>query len=293
MWTRLLRRALELVQWIERRPKVALGALVSVAIAISALAWEPSPSRSVAAASFNIENYPRSDEQIAEAFALIRSLDVAMLGVQEIRDPESFDRAARAHLGESWRFVYADGPHPQKVGLLYDSARFELLEVRTHRETLIGRRAKPALEVRLEPFDGGEVVRAFVVHLTSGLGKSLRRREQLEALAPAIERAVESGERVIVLGDFNATTDVDRESIAALAARARLEWSSESLGCTSYWRRRDGCRGAALDHVLSSRAIERIEAAGACATEGCAERERCPHYCDVVSDHCPVRFELP
>jgi exonuclease III len=292
----LLRRVLDLVTWLERRPRAAVaGVLVGTFVsALLVLGARGSSQGSIAIATFNIENFPRSSTQVERALELIESLDVAALGVQEIRDPQAFARAARERLGPSWHFVDAEGPHAQRVGLLYDEHRLSLREAITHRETLIGDRAKPALEVRLSPRDGSRMVRIIVVHLTSGRSNAGLRREQLDALTPIVRNAVDSGERVALVGDFNAVTDEDRRTLAALAHATDLRWASEGLPCTSYWERSaGGCVGTPLDHVFLWRDTDAIEVRGACAEEGCDARENCPEYCDTVSDHCPVRFALP
>lgn len=243
--------------------------------------------------TFNIENYPQSERQVDGAFAAIRDLDVAALGVQEITLPEDFARAARERLGEDWRFVYPAESPAQRVGVLYDGARFELLETRTHRETLVYDGGKPMFEARLRSREDGERLRLFVVHLkAAGDGADVRRR-QLHAIRPVMAEAARSGDRVVLLGDFNATGPSDRDEIAALAEAAEMDWSSRDLACTSYWDRNDGCVGSALDHVLSTEVPRVTAARGPCETEGCERRDRCPTFHHDVSDHCPVTLELP
>jgi endonuclease/exonuclease/phosphatase family metal-dependent hydrolase len=114
------------------------------------------------------------------------------------------------------------------------------------------------------------------------------RARQFEALARVAADAKRSGERVVVLGDFNATEDDDRTDLAALARTADLQWATAGLACTAFWRRDDGCPRSRLDHVLVSEPPLRAVAAGACATEGCSWQKSCPLYVDEVSDHCRV-----
>lgn len=270
-----------------RRVLTALALLLAVTLLYQCIA--PGSAR---VATFNIENYPKSAQQEALAFDAIRSLDAVAIGVQEITDPGAFAAAARRRLGDAWRFVFADRGPEQRVGVLYDGGALELLSARTLRETEVYSGAKPALEARLAP-RAGDVLRLIVVHLKAAGDGAPRRREQLLALRPRIIEAMRTGERVVLLGDFNATGDEDRREIAALAEATGMAWASEGLGCTSYWSRRDGCVGTALDHVLTWRAPRGIRARGPCETEGCAARESCPIFHRDVSDHCPVTVDLP
>lgn len=286
----VLRFALRLVHFVERHPRASI-AIVAMTAATCVL-W-PSGREELALATFNIENYPRSDHQADRAFELVGDLDIDALAVQEIREPAHFEARARARLGPSWRFVHALGEHPQKVGVLFDRDELELLATETHRETMVGGRAKPAFEARFMRASDGSLLRFFVLHLASGSENVERRRQQLLAIEPVLRRAADSGERIAVAGDFNATSEEDRLVIEALSRRLGLAWASRALPCTSYWRRRDGCVGSALDHVMVSGEVERIEALGGCLTYGCDRRAECPPYRDAVSDHCPVRFVLP
>jgi endonuclease/exonuclease/phosphatase family metal-dependent hydrolase len=290
----LLRAALGLVRLVERRPRstaIALSGALSIGLGAVALSTWPADEH-LELATFNIENFPRSSQQAERVFALVAELDVDALAVQEIRDPPLFEQMARERLGPSWRFVFAEGDHPQKVGVLFDGDELVLLGTETHRETMVGGRAKPVFEARLARA-GGSVLRFFVVHLASGGEAIDRRRLQLDAIEPVLRRAVDSGEHLAIAGDFNATSESDRESIEAMSIRLGLSWASRDLACTSYWRRRDGCVGAALDHVLVSNPVLDIGARGGCLTDGCSARRECPRYRDEISDHCPIRFVVP
>jgi endonuclease/exonuclease/phosphatase family metal-dependent hydrolase len=242
-------------------------------------------------ATFNIENYPKSPEQPAAAFAMIAELDLDVLAVQEITDPSHFAAMARASLGPSWRFVHPRRGPEQRIGILYDRDRFDLLSVRELKQTIVYDGAKPALEARLRPRDGGDVLRIVTVHLKAGGEHFETRRLQLDALQPILRKAAKSDDRLVILGDFNATGDQDRSRIRTLADFVGIEWASEPLSCTSYWDRSDGCIGTALDHVLTSEDVE-AEAMGPCRTEGCDRKDRCPIFHREVSDHCPVLIEL-
>jgi endonuclease/exonuclease/phosphatase family metal-dependent hydrolase len=253
---------------------------------------EPLPPTRVA--TFNIENYPKSERQEEGAFALLKELQVSAVAVQEITEPRRFRKAARRRLGRKWRFAYPRNGPVHRIGVLYDRRVFKLESTRTYDETVIDGAGKPAFEARLKPQAGGRVVRMIAVHLKAGGEPSsvAMRQRQLRALRPVLVKAVTSKDRVYLLGDFNATSPEDRVEIASLAQASRLDWSSRELPCSSYWNRNDGCVGSPLDHVVAMEPPSSVAARGPCETEGCARRDRCPVFHAEVSDHCPVTVEL-
>jgi endonuclease/exonuclease/phosphatase family metal-dependent hydrolase len=264
---------------------LGLGALLATA------RCEREPLRIV---TYNIEDFPKSELQVEHAFRTIVGLEAPVVAVQEILDAKAFERAAKTELGSSWKVAVASDA--RAVGLLYDSDRLELRSTKQHE---IG--GRHVLEARLEPERGREL-RVFVVHLKAG-GREQDveiRRAQLDRLAPIVARAVaESDDEIVVLGDFNATQEQDRQSLRRFAARTGLRWSSESLECTAYWSRRgpDGleledCVGSALDHVFTRSPARAIAAKGLCEDLGCDGGLSCPVSRFLVSDHCPVLTEL-
>ncbi|MCC7535978.1 MAG: endonuclease/exonuclease/phosphatase family protein [Deltaproteobacteria bacterium] len=288
---------------VSARRRVAGGGLLAFAVAAALALATPLDECSIGGgtriASFNIEHFPKNDRQVAGAFAAIAELQAPVVGVQEITDPARFAREARARLGDSWRFVAARNGNDHKVGVLFDSARMTLLSAREHTGTIVVKGAKPVLEARLvareeqqaAEDDPSRVVRLFVVHLKSGADNHGVRARQLRALTIILAASRDSGERIVVVGDFNATQDEDRRAISELAERTELVWASEGLGCTCYWARRDGCLASALDHVLTSVPAD-VEARGPCETEGCDPQGRCPVFHSEVSDHCPLTADV-
>jgi endonuclease/exonuclease/phosphatase family metal-dependent hydrolase len=275
-----------------RRIALAAGAaLVAVA------AWAGlRPGRSGSAppparvGTFNIEEFPKSRDQIDGAFALIATLHVDVLAVEEVFDARAFADAAHARLGARWDFASDRGA--RGLGVLYDAERYRLASVRRYDETRIDGRGKPSLAVALEPRAGGLPLRVLVVHLQSGSeARGLRARQHAAVDRIAAELRAEPGQ-LVVLGDFNATDDADRSDLAALARSRGLTWATRDVACTAFWRRSDGCPTSRLDHVLASSAPASVEVAGACA-DGCAARASCPAYRDEISDHCPVVVTIP
>jgi endonuclease/exonuclease/phosphatase family metal-dependent hydrolase len=244
-------------------------------------------------ATFNIEDFPKDRRQIEAVFEEIEAIRASFIAVQEIGEPEIFLREAQRRLGVRWDFAHVDtrpigdtrrGHH---IGVLFDSMKWRLIGTRIHEATrLEDGRNKPVLEVRLR--SGDLIVRVLVVHLKySTEGRAIRAR-QLAVLAPIVREVQRSGDRVVVLGDFNATELADRDDIAKLARDTGLVWASEPLACSAFWARSDGCPRSRLDHVLTWASPNRIHATGACETDGCEWQQACPVYAQHVSDHCPV-----
>jgi endonuclease/exonuclease/phosphatase family metal-dependent hydrolase len=269
-----------------RRWWIILGLVIAILILDRACSEE------ARIATFNIENYPKSPEQAAGAFAVLAGLDLDVVAVQEITDPVHFASTARSLLGERWRFLHPQLGPEQRVGILFDQERFKLLSVRELHETVVYPGAKPALEARLKPREGGRALRVITVHLKAGGEHEAIRKRQLDGLQAALTEAAVGSDRLVLLGDFNATGQPDRKRIRSLADELDLEWATEPLACTSFWDRADGCFGSALDHILSSSEPDEVQAMGPCKSEGCDRKDRCPIFHRQISDHCPVVLEL-
>lgn len=276
--------------------RAAIAALAALALLLAARACRHRPkARGDRLATFNIEEFPKDDRQVAGAFRLIAQLHADAIAVQEITAPAAFAAAARDRLGPQWRFASADvtpdgAPHPIAMGVLFDAGRFRLAAVRVHDATRVDGRGKPTVEVVLERA-GAPPLHLFVVHFKSGSAWRDLRLRQFRALANILAAASRTG-RIAVLGDFNSTEDGDRTDLAALAARAHLAWATERVACTAFWRREADCPTSRLDHVLTWTPARSVTVGGACA-EGCTARDRCPAYRDEVSDHCPVLVVMP
>jgi endonuclease/exonuclease/phosphatase family metal-dependent hydrolase len=266
--------------------------IAALAIGCAAVLWwsigREAPPLKVG--SFNIESFPQSERQVRGAFAALAALELDAVALQEITDPAAAAAAAARHLGRSWRAVFCQTCPEHRLGVLYDTDRLELLGTEEYPQLVLYPGARPAFEARLE--GAGRVLRIIVVHLKAGGDGGAVRERQLRALRPILQAAVASGDDVVLAGDFNSTADADRAAIAELAAATRTHWASREIECTCYWQRRESCFGAALDHVLTSRAGAEVSVGGGCADVGCQPGASCPSYRREVSDHCPVRVEL-
>ncbi len=275
---------------VRLHPRATLATLVGLTFA-GALALS-CPRTRVDLATFNIRDFPEADAQVEGAFETIAALDVPLIAVEEITDPARFIAAAHQHLGPSWRAEFGRTRNPQRpdrrrVGVLYDSAHYRATATHLHPLPGTNSTGRPALEVRLEPTRAGPNLRVFVVHLKSGSDSVETRARQIHALTSVVRKAVAGPDEVVVLGDFNSTGETDRANLATFANETGLNWATEDLGCTAYWKPQGKCSSSSLDHVFTSKP-SRAAARGPCETEGCEPGDSCPVFFDVVSDHCPV-----
>lgn len=240
-------------------------------------------------ATFNIENFPKHERQIAGAFDEIARLDAPIVGVQEITKVDVFRAEAKKRLGASWRFeaIGTGSVLDHHLGVLYDSARVKHVKTRVHDGTRLGSTHKPVMDVELRY--GSERVRVLVLHLKAGGENHPVRTRQHAALRRIVDDVKKSGARVVLVGDFNATGEADREDLA----RVPLRWLTEGLPCSAFRTQYDeGCPRSRLDHVFATDAAAHVRATGGCAEHGCGWQDRCPLYAVEVSDHCPVVVEL-
>jgi endonuclease/exonuclease/phosphatase family metal-dependent hydrolase len=276
---------------VDRLPRiVAVLSFVAAACAlVTTFIAAGEDERLLRVATFNIEYYPKSEAQAQRALDVIGALDAPLVAVQEITAPYHLANTARARLGDAWRLVVVN--HRMATGVLFDTRRFALVSTHTHVSTVVIPAAIPVFEVRFDDVETRERVRVFVVHWKAGGDNFPARKQQMDAFAPILDAARGSGDRIVVLGDFNATGDDDRVRIGALAKNARVEWATRALGCTCFWQRERDCVGSALDHILTTERVRSVRAAGECA-KGCPTTDRCPAWRDEVSDHCPVVVDL-
>jgi len=273
------------------RYRMRVTIVLAVVLALVAfLRCRDEPAPYVRVATFNIENFPKSTRQIVRAFEEIKQLDAPLVAVQEITNPEVFRVAAERRLGPTWKFEFIETGSvlEHRIGVLYDSAVVRHVKTRVHRGTeLEGGRHKPVLDVEFAR--GKHHVRVLVLHFKAGGENQPVRTRQHAALRRIIADVKKSGQAVVVLGDFNATGEADREDLA----RQDLRWLTQPLACTAFWNKEDeGCPRSRLDHVLSTQPAREVKALGGCAADGCDWQDRCPLYAVEVSDHCPVLVDV-
>ncbi|MCA8944032.1 MAG: endonuclease/exonuclease/phosphatase family protein [Planctomycetes bacterium] len=176
--------------------------------------------------TWNLEHFggrePRRTEQDVQAIAeFIRTLDVGVLAVQEVRNREAIGKLVE-QLGGEWNFVLgttgslsgADGIH---VGFLFDGAKVEFVQaeelLQLPSRTADGKEPifhrKPVAAV-FRARGGGIDFRAITVHLKASRGDKnvTKRRGEVNALRTYVEELLRregEDQDVVILGDFNHT----------------------------------------------------------------------------------------
>jgi endonuclease/exonuclease/phosphatase family metal-dependent hydrolase len=251
-------------------------------------------------ASFNIEFFPKDQRQVQESFVLIDELGASAIGLQEITDTDRFAIEAKRRLGDSWDFVFQDvvaihaKPKLQlqlHIGVLYDTEVFQLERVGSRNETRIDDRTQPTLQVRLLHRATDKRVTMLVVHFKALPEGRERRVKQFAGLLRIVQDLQARGRNLVIMGDFNATDEADRDSLQDLSRTTGLVWATKELPCSAFWERADDCPTSRLDHIFSWKAPASVVAKGGCEL-GCESRNSCPLYRREVSDHCPVLLEM-
>ena len=256
----------------------------------------PEASSATRFASFNIEFFPKDQRQVQESFVLIDELGASAIGLQEITDTDRFSVEAKRRLGDTWDFVYQDvvaikAKPKLHIGVLYNTEVFQLERVGSRDETRIDERTQPTLQVRLLHRATGERVTMLVVHFKALPEGREQRIQQFAGLLRIVRDLQAHGRNLVIMGDFNATDEGDRDSLKYLSDTAGLVWATEELPCSAFWERADDCPTSRLDHIFSWKVPARVVARGGCEL-GCDTQNSCPLYRREVSDHCPVVLEM-
>lgn len=261
--------------------------LIVAVLALKFCAQRPSAT----IATFNIEEFPKSEAQVDGAFRTLRGLSADVVALQEITEPERFRRETTRRLDGRWRALFPDVSPEMSPGVLFDAQRYELVDTHTHEDTVLYDGARPVFEVELVDRRGGEL-EFFVVHFKAGSDGLQVRRDQHRALRAILRRHGDSERTTILLGDFNSTEPADRTLVETTAERASLRWLSRRTECTGYWVPDGRCRSFDLDHVLADGLGGAAVSRGPCESVGCEPGDSCPVFHRRVSDHCPVTTEL-
>ena len=260
--------------------------------------------------TFNIQTFPHEKTDPEAVAAALAELDADAIAVQEIRDLGRFsatlDRAS-ALAGRRYAAALTPSCRGRKdgrlhVGVVYDTARLELVKIRALSEgdtCPLGQ--APGLVGSLKTAAGRQLALASV-HFTPG-GQSerfadrVRQWKWLASILPGLR--ADFGAEVVVAGDFNSTGFLreksdERRFIDRLIEEHDLQLPTGALGCSMYWKTRGRWEPSLLDHVVGSKSMSfgTPEAIGMCAELACETQRAEPPKMRSVSDHCPVRVEL-
>lgn len=254
-------------------------------------------------------------------------MDLDLLALQEILDaPDARQQMGRLReeldelTGGTWQVDLqgCGNESTQRVGFLWDATRLEL-EAFADSCQLNGAASgpgcsnacagslRPGRYARVESVrEGGADFHVASVHLDSGRSdRDFDRRqvaiERIPFLAIDGTLIVESDRDVVLLGDFNT---MGRGEPPEVAAEREIELFDEALepgyrrvvsepGCSEYFRG----EGGLLDHVVVSTGMAEAavgsRVSGYCAVRECEELTGGePAAYNVLSDHCPVVFEV-
>ena len=238
-------------------------------------------------------------------FGLLNDLDIELLGVEEIVDPQMFADSAKTYLGEQFKFIYSPSGGDQKVGFLYDSTVLQPIgSPITYMQVALSNdsRLRPALGVYFKAMPSGFDFHAIVVHLkASPRGWDLRKKQwnALEEILTNLPKETNDSD-IVLLGDFNNVSKLRTAEFDTIMNRAGYYRATQELGnkVSNYWKpdyKKERIEGSLIDHIFISNdaKIEFIEnstkVGGMCA-EGTFEYigDSIPEYYQQISDHCPV-----
>lgn len=255
---------------------------------------------------YNIEmryppNGPATDT--TKLFEILKDLDIEILGIQELVDPQLFDAMAKRHLGEEFNFIYAPSNAWQKVGILYNSEKIKLIgQPQVYSEVALGRmdRHRPALRGYFKMLPDGFDFHVIVVHLKASPRGYPERQKQWEFLDTILSDLPSENESdIILLGDFNNVSKDRYNEFLPHLQKHQFFWpvaETDTL-ITQYWRpdwNKDRIEAGTIDHLFISNdaKIEYIEnstkVGGYCSEMKNEIIGDFPKFYENISDHCPV-----
>jgi len=270
--------------------------------------WFPCKDDGELMKQYGIElRYPPtgSSTDIKSLFALLKNLDIELLGVQEIVDPKLFADSAKAYLGDQYKFIYSPSGGSQKVGFLYDSSVLKLVgNAQTYMSVALSddSRLRPAFRAYFKAIPSGFDFHAIVTHLkASPRGWDLREKQwgEIENIIRDLPKKTKDGD-IVLLGDFNNVSNlgidefndiINSTNFLDITADARESYSN-------YWQpdyKKTRIQASLIDHIFISEDakiefIENSKKLGGMCDQGKYEYvgDSIPDYYEKISDHCPV-----
>lgn len=257
----------------------------------------PRAPGSVRVVSWNLRNFPGEDQDRRAIARELGKIDADVVALQEVLDVEAIEE-----LLPGYEFVHSESGGRGEQYLAIGVRKGEtLLASEEHPELAMGGSVRPALSATAQV--GPHRFEVVTVHLKATPdGYDLRERQwrELDALARA---ALEDGDPLLIVGDFNATGARDggpaEERTALSLALEPLEPAFPIEGCSAYWEgeRRDVWKEPSLlDFGFASGVDVTATVRGTCGRHRCKPLRSSieypnPNYEDL-SDHCPVIFDI-
>jgi endonuclease/exonuclease/phosphatase family metal-dependent hydrolase len=250
-------------------------------------------------ATWNIENFPKATTTPEFLADLISSMDIDLIGVQEIANESAFtelvDRLPE-HDGVLSSHTYSDGSY-QKVGFIYKIGTIELSDTTLLFSGSGYNFPRPPMQTTVSVFSEGALVRtltAIVIHLKAGVDpeSAQRRTDAVIALEGYLQSQVDGpgNDDIILIGDFN---DILTSSIGLAVFSPFTDATSEYTVHT-----RDLAEGgwetylpsrSILDHIISTSSVSPAFNAPIIPQLD----DEFWNYENTVSDHLPVVINLP
>jgi len=238
-------------------------------------------------------------------FNMTKNLDIEILGVQEIVDPPLFRDMAKRHLGDNFEFIYAPSKGWQKVGLLYNTDKVNLIGSPTiFNEVTLGKtdRLRPAFHGYFKTVPDGFDFHVIVVHLKaapSGYNQRKQQWQHLESILTALPKNEQNDADIILVGDFNNVSSERYNEFLPLMNRQKYFWvgSEQKNLITNYWRpdwSKPEIQSSMIDQIVISddAKIEYVEnstmVGGLCSKGEDIITGHFPDYYLNVSNHCPI-----
>jgi len=254
-------------------------------------------------------------------FKTITEVNPDFMAVQEIREKHIFREFIKNRFFGRYQTRLTDcgGAHGQKLGFVYDVAKYTLINftqdlrtsnVKNPQASLCNGGSRPLAIGHFKTIATGEEFVAITVHLkSSGRASSIQKRfRQIAIIADVIKTYRMNGiTNAVVMGDFNSTEyqlggSVQRKFKDAVKNMGLIDLTKD-LECSAYWWggiQDDKQHPSMLDHILVSPSLMGAQRTSVVKTYGhCAKLQCNATFEDQmgesfngVSDHCPIAAEL-
>ena len=245
-------------------------------------------------ATWNLENFPMTSQTPEQVANIIASLDLDLLGVQEIGNVDAFEELlARLpyHDGFLSSHTYVDGAY-QKVGFIWRTDILSASNLQLIFNGSFNAFPRPPLLAKFTTLDDTNVEHfwAITVHLKAGTSYEERDRriegvQKLHTYANDLV-AAEDNAHVILLGDFNERLD---SNYGDIVFEPFLENSADYSFLTA------GLHTGAFSYIWSSSLIDHMIVTTTFLNNNNTLEIMIPrleqeldNYTSVISDHLPV-----